>query len=282
EPASVIHLEKDIFNGAALGAVAYGLNVALFLLCAPLLWAQRKRSPKYAYSMLAFVCTTFGLATIANGLALYINQLTFIDERNYPGGPAAFAIEQNSITINIVAIAFYLFNQWLQDGLLLYRLYVLSATFRFWTMLVPVLLYVASIVSASLLFAELVHPGDTLWEKSSVNIALTYWCIAVSLNLLITVLIVARLIYMRSKTRTLFGKDHSSPYYLTISAMLIESALVYSAFDLVFIVTYALNSSANFIVFPVVGQVETLAPLLIVWRVAQGRALTKKTVHEMT
>jgi hypothetical protein len=95
-----------------------GVNLALFFLCVPLLWSQRIKHPKYAYGMLAFVGLIFSLGTIANGLALYVNQLTYIDDRNYPGGPAAFAIEQNSITVNIVATAFYFINQWLQDGLL--------------------------------------------------------------------------------------------------------------------------------------------------------------------
>jgi hypothetical protein len=78
---------------------------------------------------------------------------------------------------------------------------------------------------------------------------------AVTLNLLITLLIVSRLIYMRAKARKHLGREHYSPY-LSVSAMLTESAFIYSAFDLVFIVTYAINSPANFIVFPVVGQVE--------------------------
>ncbi|EIN10129.1 hypothetical protein PUNSTDRAFT_43150 [Punctularia strigosozonata HHB-11173 SS5] len=263
EPASIIALERAIFNGAGLGAVAYGLNLALFVQCVPLLWAQRKRDPKYSYAALLFVGLIFSFSTIANGIAMFMNQLAFVDDRNYPGGPAVFASEQVPITqnLNLVATACYFFNQWLQDGFLLYRLYVIADTLRTWMMPIPVLLYIGSIALGN----------DT---------TITYYSFVVALNMLITLLIVARLMSTRATVRKYLGPEHGS-LYTSVSALLIESAFIYSAIDLAFIITFALNSTGTYILQPIVGQLESIAPFIIVLRVAQGKAVTKQTMRSM-
>jgi hypothetical protein len=96
--------------------------VALYFMSVPALLAQRKRDPKYTYGTLAFISLLFSFGTISNGIALFMNQLAFIDFRNYPGGPAIFASSPVPQTekLNIAATAFYFFNQWLQDGFLVY------------------------------------------------------------------------------------------------------------------------------------------------------------------
>ncbi|EIN05001.1 hypothetical protein PUNSTDRAFT_75406 [Punctularia strigosozonata HHB-11173 SS5] len=279
EPASIIALERVIFNGAGLGAVAYGLNLALFVQCVPLLWAQRKKDPKYSYAALLFVGLIFSFSTIANGIAMFMNQLAFVDDRNYPGGPAVFASEQVPITqnLNLVATACYFFNQWLQDGFLLYRLYVIADTLRTWMMPVPVLLYIGSIVLSCLLLAELSLPT---WTALGNDTTITYYSFVVALNMLITLLIVVRLMSTRATVRKYLGPEHGS-LYTSVSALLIESAVLYSAIDLAFIITFALNSNGAYILQPIVGQLEAIPPFIIVLRVAQGKGVTQQTMRSM-
>ncbi|KZV78030.1 hypothetical protein EXIGLDRAFT_692990 [Exidia glandulosa HHB12029] len=54
--------------------------------------------------------------------------------------------------------------------------------------------------------------------------------------------------------------------------MLVESAALYSAFSLIFIVAYGRNSPVQNLFLPPLAQIQCIAPLLILLRVAYGRA----------
>jgi hypothetical protein len=104
---------------------------------------------------------------------------------------------------------------------------------------------------------------------------------------------------MRRKLRVIMGSQQRSPY-LSISAMLVESALLFSAFGLLYLVPYLLNNNLqvsntrvrcdgrqltfmiqNLVLNPA-GQIGSISPLLIVMRVAQGQALTKEKMVDTT
>lgn len=128
-----------------------------------------------------------------------------------------------------------------------------------------------------MLLFQLTQPGASLWTKTAVNFAIPYWSISASLNILVTLLIVGRLFYIRQRTRAVLSTSHSRTY-TSIAAMLVESAALYSATALLFIITYARNSNVQNIVLPLLGQVQAISPLLIMWRVARGQAISRETL----
>lgn len=115
------------------------------------------------------------------------------------------------------------------------------------------------------LLAELCLPNATLWQSSNVNFALAYWSTSVATNLLLTLLIAGRLVWMRYQLGRLMGRITAahSPY-LSIAAMLIESAALYSAVAVPFMTTYARNDTSNFLFFSLLGQVQVCK--LLIWR----------------
>ena len=75
-----------------------------------------------------------------------------------------------------------------------------------------------------------VAPGGTLWGvAASVNFALAYWSTSIAINIMLTLAIVTFLLRMRVKVRRAMGSLHHSTSYLSISAILIDSAFLYSA-----------------------------------------------------
>lgn len=64
---------------------------------------------------------------------------------------------------------------------------------------------------------------------------------SLTLNILITVLIVLRLLVYRHRIVQALGKGQGSQY-TSLAAMIVESAAIYSTFALLFIVPFALNS----------------------------------------
>jgi hypothetical protein len=123
-----------------------------------------------------------------------------------------------------------------------------------------------------ILLFQLTQPNANLWTKTAVNFAVPYWSISAGLNILVTILIVARLMVIRARTRAVLSSNHSRTY-TSVAAMLVESAALYSLTVMLFIITYARGSNVQNLVLPVLGQVQAICPLLIMWRVARGQAI---------
>ncbi|TCD68387.1 hypothetical protein EIP91_010896 [Steccherinum ochraceum] len=281
ESSSQLWLEQAILDGGGIENVAYGVQLTLFLLCFNHLWSERKdKTRTRTYFWMVYIVILFSLGTIGNAVNMRITELSFVDNRNFPGGPSAYEVELNFIPLNIAGTAAYIINGWLQDGLLLYRYYVIVCT-AWWMIVVPAALFLLTIIMSLFLLVQLAQPGATLWEASNVNFALVYWSSSIATTILLTCLIVGRLFYTRYQVRAALGPRYQASYF-SVSALLIESAFLYTSVAIIFLVTYARNSTVNFLFFGLLGQMESIAPLMIILRVAQGRAFHKNTFRDLT
>lgn len=274
-------LDRINLAGVEIGNIAYGVHITLFFLCFIAWWGDRRRAPKSAYSMLAFICCVFVLGSIGNGTQMKLLQMAYVDYRNYPGGPGAFETYEGSVKVNVIGTAAYTVNAWFADGLLLYRFWVIWSISRYRWAVIPALLgFLLSIISSSILLSQIANPGGALWISSSANMALAFWSSSISVTCYCTVCIVLKLLHMRYQVRKAFGANEPNSPYFSVAAMLIESALLYAAFALSFLITYAQGNSASLMLLSILGQVQSIAPLLIVLRVAQGRGWTVAKVRE--
>lgn len=98
------------------------------------------------------------------------------------------------------------------------------------------------------------RPDASLWTTTTVQFALPYFSISISLNIILTLLLVARLLYMSYSTRKTIGKELASTY-ISIASMLVESATPYAITGLIFIITYARKSNVQNLVLPVLSQI---------------------------
>lgn len=57
----------------------------------------------------------FVLGGVGVGTALNFNERSFINDRNYPGGPGAYHFQQMTLPSNVVGIGCYMVNKWFQD-----------------------------------------------------------------------------------------------------------------------------------------------------------------------
>jgi hypothetical protein len=111
--------------------------------------------------------------------------------------------------------------------------------------------------------AEVTGAGASFFSTSTVNFALGYWAGSIATTMLLTGFIVGKLLYIRSQLRGALGAefDRRSPY-VTISAMLVESACLYSACALAFIILFARNDPFQNIFLPILGQVQVCLAFL--------------------
>lgn len=98
------------------------------------------------------------------------------------------------------------------------------------------------------------QPGASLWSQTAVAFAVPYWSLSIALNILVTLIIVYRLLSLTKQVKMALSPSHARTY-TSISAMIIESAALYSITGMIFIICYARNSNVQNIVLPILGQV---------------------------
>lgn len=114
------------------------------------------------------------------------------------------------------------------------------------------------------------------FENSAINWTIPYFTLSLSLNVLVTIAIVLRLLSYRHRITNVLGSSHGSQY-TSIAAMIVESAAIFSAFSICFLVPFALSSSISSIFLQALGQVQISATLLIIYRVASGKGWSSNT-----
>lgn len=125
-----------------------------------------------------------------------------------------------------------------------------------------------------------VSRGD-LFEGGSLFWGILTFSLSLSLNILATLIIVARLMVYRFRVVGVLGSTHAL-HYISIAAMITESAAIISIFSVPLIVSFALESPLSALTIPALSQVQTFATLLIIFRVAQGRAWDDRAQHNLT
>lgn len=114
------------------------------------------------------------------------------------------------------------------------------------------------------------------FKHTHLNWLIPYISISLGLNVLITIAIVTRLMLFRHRISSALGPAHGSQY-TSIAAMVIESASLYSLISILVLVPFALNSTITPAFLQSLVEVQGCATLLIVIRVASGKAWSSDT-----
>jgi hypothetical protein len=269
-----------------MSAVAYGVVVTLYVLSLQQLvrtttkYNYTQRVPFIIYiTMMVFLGTLF-LAAIGR-----VTELSFIDNRLFPGGPAAFENYEFSIPVGDTANVAYVVANWLADGMVIYRYMVIyrsSPQFSLWVvMVIPVLAYFTSISLGVVWLIQISSPADSPWKSNNaINFTAPYFWMSLSLNIAMTIAICARLLIYRRRVSKVLGPRHGTEY-TSVAAMIVESSLLYSVFALLFLIPFALNNAIQNVFLQLLGEVQIIAPLLITYRVAYGGAWGNGTSRDL-
>ncbi len=128
-----LYNERTIIDGLFLGAIAYGtdfrwawnfwlltffligVHLTLFIWCFQLLLMKKKSRRDYLFML--YISLLFIMGNVGNGTNIKVGEQTFVDFRNFPGGPSAYFATGGGpvgLTCNVV----YIINSWFQDGYL--------------------------------------------------------------------------------------------------------------------------------------------------------------------
>lgn len=94
------------------------------------------------------------------------------------------------------------------------------------------------------------------WSPIATHVGIISWTLSVLLNVTLTLLIIGKLIHARWLFRSSYPAATDSVPYLSISAMMAESAMLYSVFGVFFVASYGARYHAMQNIFnPLLGQV---------------------------
>lgn len=113
-------------------------------------------------------------------------------------------------------------------------------------------------------------PNGGTWTSSAVNFGYPSFLTSLSLNVLLTLMIIARLLlHNKSLKRSMGSRATTNGLYKAVVTMLVESFALYTVCFLLFIGTWSAQSSFVYIFFPIL--VET-----------QVRTVSRRTVISWT
>ncbi|KAJ2929654.1 hypothetical protein H1R20_g7447, partial [Candolleomyces eurysporus] len=255
ETPADLWIERSNLAGIVIAGVAYGILFTIFVQCILSLRTSNPQKKRQARWLAAYSCVIFILATCGFAANVKFIQMTFIDYRNYPGGPNGFTFDFYTDPVNMFSLMCYVIMNWFADGLMLYR-FTVFYNGKSWLILVfPCMLYLAIIGLSLAMAIYTMNPSIGFWAPITIDIGTAYWSLSIGMNVIVTVAIAGRLLKMRANIRKILGPKHSSPY-TSVLAMIIESAALYTSWALVFMVAYAKGDTFQNIVLSSLGQVQ--------------------------
>ncbi|KAL1950151.1 hypothetical protein VTO73DRAFT_5274 [Trametes versicolor] len=255
-PENVLDIERYLLAGDLIIGIAYGLQVALWCLCISYLWPQRTNGWKarllLGYLVLLMVVETTLVVTQAR-----ITQLIFVDSQNSPGGSLEFQVQSQTSPLNVVSDASIIALALLADLLIwLIGNCVLSVLGVLW------------VLTCAL-------PELSTRLSTPLALGTAYCAVSLVLNIVLTGLITLRLFAYRRAHTKLMPADHGSQY-LSLAAIVIESAAIALTFGVAFIVLFSLNNPGqNDFFIGCASGAQQVAIYLVIYRVANGKAWSR-------
>ena len=118
----------------------------------------------------------------------------------------------------------------------------------------------AYLVMGTLWTLQSSEPGLSLYSQLPMAYGTSYYVISLSINIMLTILITIRLLMYRRIVTASLSAGHAK-HYLSLAAILVESAALYSVLAIMFIVTYAINDPLNQIFLGVASSAQVCTTL---------------------
>lgn len=138
-----------------------------------------------------------------------------------------------------------------------------------------------------------------LWDETSLSFSIPYVSLAMSLNILLTIVLTWRLLDYRRRLPLTVTEDVRQKYN-SIEALLVESALPYGIISFIFVVLYGLGNTGSNLFVPLLVQLHVcrkispmlyntesdlwtqgIVPDLIINRRVQGHAWSTDTIRRV-
>jgi len=256
-------------SSVGLSCTAYLIEVLLFVLCFRATWTNNKRSYRDK-CMLVFLALLFAMNTVWTVDNVVISYCHLSETVRYG----------LSKTIVVLGCLTMVFNEFL----LLWRCFVI------WTLAMPttyksaMILPIALFITTSLMMVPFVMnksiyslEGHSATERPLFNSL--HFGLSLMLNIVMTSMIVGRMWMHAHKVKKTLGACYTRPY-VTISAMFMESAALYTIDAVLLTAAIALKHPTSDIWLHLSPSIQTIASYLIILRLANNNIWSTCTSAE--
>ncbi|KAK0244730.1 hypothetical protein EDD85DRAFT_946044 [Armillaria nabsnona] len=171
ESASSLWFEQAVNATVHIGAIAYGTQLATAFLA--MYYVLHSEQKKYVWQSITYVGLLVLLSTIYTTCNIHSNEMAWIDECGYPGGPLRYQLEQSNTATIVVANVAAITITFLADICMLWRCYILYRDL--WIAVVlPALLLLSSTTMGVFLVLQLALPGAAIWAPGIDQFSIPY------------------------------------------------------------------------------------------------------------
>jgi len=265
ENAFDLEFERANFMFPVWTAFVFGMNTLIYGVCV-YYSINRKRLNQISWITLVYVTVMYGLAVVYFWASVEYTLDMYINDRGIPGGPLGYATTVADTTELFTGSLVFVIINVLGDALLTFRCYMVWNRAKL-VMIIPVLTYCAQVVCGAL----------TVQSSSALVVTLPYFGLSTALNVLLTLMIAGKLLWARRSIVAALGPQHAR-LYTSIAAMVIESAFLNAIASSTNIALLATGNIAANIALGTQSQVMCICPMLILIRVARGRAYSQEAI----
>ncbi|KIL60271.1 hypothetical protein M378DRAFT_47309, partial [Amanita muscaria Koide BX008] len=286
EDSQTIFLERTFLASTVVQGIGVGAQLVLYIMCVRYLWRERERRGRVMLFLFGYVTLLLIFSALWTAISTWTTEDIYINNRNYPGGPWIYFVTTQDLPENIMYLIVLFALTFLSDLLVLWRCWVIwiSSSSSFLVYVVVMFPFLILLASFALGLAwSLVSSLSDFPPYSKIPLALgtSYYVTSLTVNIVITILIILRLALHRRAILQALSPDYAKQY-LSLAAIIVESAALYSVFALAFIISYAFGNPINQIILPLASSSQQIAGYLIILRVAQGRAWSASVLEVTT
>ncbi|KAF8167193.1 hypothetical protein B0H34DRAFT_645238 [Crassisporium funariophilum] len=263
--------EHAFYAGNFLGAILYGFELVIyFMILRALFHKGNKNTPLRRRFCAIYSTVMLLLSTIPLSCNAVWGSEMWITHREGPGGVPGYIQTHLSVWYQTLASSSVIAGVFLGDALLLYRLFVVYGRLRS-VIAVPLLAYLVAFGLAVLQVVLSGLPNGNFFGNEISKIGVSYYSITICLNIVVTILICARLFRISNVVADVLGREKAK-VYTSVAAILVESAAPYSLLGIMYLIPYGLKSPLAILFGQLWTKMSVIAPLLILLRVVNGSA----------
>jgi hypothetical protein len=275
-----LDLERSIYIGNAFSLILYGLSLYMYGHSVYYLTKSKGGSHRVRRFYVLYGGIMMLLITFAVSCNAVFGQQMWINHRGDEGGPLGYFAANISAWYNTLGSAADITVNFMGDGLLLYRCYIIWGA-RPWVIALPALVYIASTVTAIITVYSSARPDASIFAGNAAKFGVAWVSLTVSLNIILTLMICARLIMARTQSKYRLH-PRLATMYTGMVPILVESALPFTVLGVAFIAVYVRTLPSELALAFIWGTFCAISPQMIILRVSMGHGWARNTMVQLT
>ncbi|OCH85525.1 hypothetical protein OBBRIDRAFT_798064 [Obba rivulosa] len=266
--------QNCFYIGNEFNAILYGVELVLYYLTLKhLVSHEGRQNTKHEKFLIGFSTALLILITIFMATDAVFGEELWVVNQNFPGGTEAWFGLNVSVWYQTMGTASVVALNWLADGLMIYRCFIIWSSFL--SIIIPSIIFLGTIALGILELWASGAPGTDFFAGKAQQIGLAYFSTTIGLEFIVTTLIVIRITTQARHIQDVLGRSVARTYTST-AALVVESALPLTLSGIAYVVPLGLNSDVTALTGAIYVMFACISPQLLILRVLSGRVWTRE------